>query len=333
MSVRVVLTITCCVTLLFSFAYFSDTGFYWLVRVPFSAAAHEHTLSAFSLLVSPLLLPKFKGIIFDLYPPSDTRDGLITHVPRHIEVIVAVCQEGQSTMWLSDLCKLPSPTISIYVYHKCNASHPGRQSSSVWRSPTWPDAPCIYHIWDRSHRGQEQEVYTDHIMLNYARYQTMETIGTLHVFLQGDAMNEIELQPFFHKPTLALQSLDDRIGYLSLSGKAWTSHVCQHKTVKILRNRGEVPFLRCNVEYLMPSRASFVVSTSRLLSLHVSTWRELHLLAMEQSYSHDPFEHTWAAIFSCFYLTKGKFNSSDELWARDLGGSVRKGLVCNDRQE
>lgn len=331
MSVRLILTSICCAALVLGVSYFIDGRLYWLAWAPFLTVAHEYAPSALSQLVSPPFAGRNKGLIFDEFPPTKFHDDLVSYIPRHIEVIVAVCQEGESTLWLADLCKMSSPTVSVHVYHKCNATHPGRHSSSAWRNPTWPEAPCIHHFWDRSHRGQEQEVYTDHILLNYARYQTTEPTETLHVFLQGDASNEVELPPFFHKPTFALKSLDDRIGYLSLSGKAWTTHVCQHKTVKVLRDRGEVPFVRCDTEYLMPSRASFVVSTSRLLSLQFSTWRELHALAMEQSYSHDPFEHTWAAIFGCFYLTKGKYNSSDASWARDNGGSVRKGLACYDR--
>jgi hypothetical protein len=168
-------------------------------------------------------------------------------------------------------------------------------------------------------------------MLNYAKYQTTEPAGTLHVFLQGDAPEEVELRPFAHNPLSAMRALDKRIGYISLSGRAWVSHVCQHRTVEILRDRGDMNFARCDMEYLMPSRASFAVSTQRIVNMQFSTWKELHSLALIQGNAHDPFEHTWAAIFGCFFSVDSKKMPNDSSWAFLEGGNIRKSICCIDR--
>lgn len=93
MSVRLILTSICCAALILGVSYFIDARLYWLAWAPFFTVAHEYAPSALSQLVSPAFAGRNKGLIFDEFPPTKFHDDLVSYIPRHIEVIVAVCRK------------------------------------------------------------------------------------------------------------------------------------------------------------------------------------------------------------------------------------------------
>ena len=169
---------------------------------------------------------------------------------------------------------------------------------------------CITHLQAERPEGRESGVYLSEL----AKIRSSEETTDLHAFLQGDG-GEVTRE-FFAGALRKAETLED-LGFASLTNRMSIrrENVCDSGERRATGKHVVAAGLAsgyfnasCTLHYITPKRATFLVSTRRILAVPQWQWVEYHRVFSDhvnrpgrgdKGENDEGLEHVWALLFDC----------------------------------